>query len=130
MPFSALDRGGAVVPDVTVFTRPVPDGTVVAIKGEVDLATVTELCDHLLALPEGNVIVDLSAVRFLAVVGMRALIELQRRRNAAGALVILAAADEPITRVFRAAGCHTAFEMTACVELAATIVHERQDGFA
>jgi len=113
------------VTGLIVRTRSIPDGMVVSVDGEVDLATVAELRDHLLALPDGNVIVDLSDVRFLAVVGMRALLELNGQRHHAGRRVVLAATEGPITQVLKAAGCLTTFTMVDCVERAKTLIDGR-----
>ena len=121
----ALGRGGEAVAGLVVRICLIPDGVVVSVDGEVDLATVTQLRDHLRALPDGDVIVDLSGVRFLAVVGMRALLELQGQRHHAGARVVLAATDGPITQVLKAAGCHATFTVVDCVERAKTLIDER-----
>jgi anti-anti-sigma factor len=109
---------------LAVRTSSAPACTITEIRGEIDLSTVEELHAHLLALPKGNVIIDLSGVRFLAAGGIRALMQLQEQRKQVGDRVVLAAARKPIDRVLQAAGRCSALEITCDIEAAVELVNE------
>jgi anti-anti-sigma regulatory factor len=59
---------------VRVRTAPVP--TLAAVAGEIDLLTALQFCDELGALPDGDVVLDLSGVRLLAAAGLSVLLDL------------------------------------------------------
>ena len=63
---------------VGVRTAPVP--TLVAVAGEIDLLTALQFRDELGALPDGDVVLDLSGVRLLAAAGLSVLLDLQDRQ--------------------------------------------------
>ena len=67
---------------VRVRTAPVP--TLVAVAGEIDLLTALQFRDELGALPDGDVVLDLSGVRLLAAAGLSVLLDLQDRQARAG----------------------------------------------
>ena len=67
-----------------------PDGgTRLKIVGELDVATVPRLTEMLGDMQAGEVVLDLSELRFLDSCGTRALLELARTRNGNGPVVIL-----------------------------------------
>jgi anti-sigma B factor antagonist len=103
-----------------VRTAPVP--TLVAIAGEIDLLTAPQFRDELDALPDGDVVLDLSGVRFLAAAGLSVLLDLQDRQTRAGAQVVLAAAPPLARRVLCMTGLDHNLLMIATTEEAVTFV--------
>jgi STAS domain len=60
-------------------TFPLPVATLVTISGEVDIATVAELREHLRAIPDRHTVVEMSGVALLSAAGLTVLLELQDR---------------------------------------------------
>lgn len=76
-----------------ITSERIGDAIVLNIRGEVDLATSSELAHHIeKAVTESPVavVVDLSAVSFLASVGMSVLVSARRRACCSTALVVVA----------------------------------------
>jgi anti-anti-sigma factor len=94
----------------------------VTIVGEIDFLTAPELRDHVLAVPDGDLVLDASGVPLLAAAGLRALLELQDRRARAGARLVLAAATAPVRRILAVTGYDTTIPMTATVDDAVALI--------
>lgn len=105
-----------------VHIRTFPAPTVVTVAGEIDLVTAPQLRERLLPLPADDLVLDLSQVRLLAAAGLRALLELQDSRTAAGAQLVLAAASAPVRRVLWVTGHDKTLPATASVEEAIAYV--------
>jgi stage II sporulation protein AA (anti-sigma F factor antagonist) len=116
------------VPALTVHIRTVPAPTLVTIVGEIDLLTAPELRAHVLAVPDGDVVLDASGVELLAAAGLRVLLDLQDRRARAGARLVLAAPSPPVWRILAITGCDTTIPMTATVEDAVGLITDRSEG--
>ena len=105
---------------VGVRTAPVP--TLVAVAGEIDLLTALQFRDELGALPDGDVVLDLSGVRLLAAAGLSVLLDLQDRQARVGAQVVLAAARPLLRRVLCMTGLDRHLLMTATTDEAVAYV--------
>ena len=99
---------------VRVRTAPVP--TLVAVSGEIDLLTALQFRDELGALPDGDVVFDLSGVRLLAAAGLSVLLDLQDRQARIGAQVVLAAAPPLVQRVLCMTGLDRNLPMIASTD--------------
>jgi anti-anti-sigma regulatory factor len=73
-----------------VRTFPMPVTTLVAIAGEVDIATIGEFRGHPLAVPDRNTVLEMSDV-VLSSAGLTVLLDLQHRLGRTDARVGLAA---------------------------------------
>jgi anti-sigma B factor antagonist len=82
-----------------VRVRTAPVRTLVAVAGELDLLTAPQLRAELRALPDGDVVLDLSVVRLLAAARLRVLLDLQDHQARVGAQLMLAAAPPLVRRV-------------------------------
>jgi anti-sigma B factor antagonist len=87
-----------------MHTRLNPPPPVVTIKGEIDITNVGQLREHVRATPDGDVVLDMSGVQFLAVAGLRALLELHDTRASTAARLVLVAPPRPIRRVLAITG--------------------------
>jgi anti-sigma B factor antagonist len=105
-----------------VHIRTIPAPALVTIVGEIDFLTAPELRDHVLAVPDGDLVLDASGVQLLAAAGLRTLLELQDRRALAGARLVLAAAPPPVRRILAVTGYDTSIPMTATVEDAVALI--------
>ena len=105
---------------VRVRTAPVP--TLVAVAGEIDLLTALQFRDELGALPDGDVVLDLSGVRLLAAAGLSVLLDLQDRQARLGAQVVLAAARPLVRRVLCMTGLDRNLPMIATIDEAVAYV--------
>jgi anti-sigma B factor antagonist len=84
-----------------------PDGVaIVAVAGEVDLATVAELrstLSRVIAPPREEVVVDLAGVEFIDASGLGALVGAAAAAARAGVKFRLTAPSPPVERVFELA---------------------------
>ena len=90
---------------------PVP---VVAVKGEIDVATAPHLrsyLDHLLDGGDESIVVDLGEVAFLDSTALGVLITTQKRCHAAGGQLVLVATNRRILKVFEITGLGDVFPM-------------------
>jgi stage II sporulation protein AA (anti-sigma F factor antagonist) len=87
------------------------DQVVVVVAGEVDLAAADLLRDELdrRIVAGGTMAIDCSAITFIDSMGLRALIEAQRKANEVGARFRLAAVPGPVARVLDLAGVTALF---------------------
>jgi len=88
-----------------VTTRDRPDGGVlVALTGELDLATAPKLEDELRRVEARRpalVVIDLKPLSFMDSSGLRALIAADSRAREAGSRLVLVRGDERVQRVLR-----------------------------
>ena len=103
-----LSRGGRPgLRRVTVESGGPPDGPVVTVKGDVDLATAPALREHLVEIlhrgAPAHLIVDLSQVTFMDSTGLGVLVGANRRvQDAGGHMTVVA--TEAVQRIMRLAG--------------------------
>jgi anti-anti-sigma factor len=105
---------------LVVRTFPMPVATLVAISGEVDIATVAELREHLRAIPGRHTVVEMSGVELLSAAGLTALLELRDRLARVGARVVLAAGPACVRRVLTVSGLDVELALAPTVEDAVT----------
>lgn len=108
---------------VQIRTAPVP--TVVTVAGEIDLLTAPQLRDQVRTLPDGDVVLDTSGIRFLAAAGLRVLLDLHDSRAREGAEVVLAAAPPSVRRVLCVTGLDQTLPMLATIEEAVRLLDGR-----
>ena len=100
--------------ELKVKTRRRGDATVVAVRGEIDIATVPELAGRLDELrPEDlrELIVDLDGVGYLAADGLRVLVRLRRRVRDGGGSLRLVCGSPRVRRVFQVTDLDKVFPM-------------------
>lgn len=96
--------------------------SVVRVVGEVDSATVGRLRDHLYEYVSGpcrGVVLDFTAVSFLALCGVRLLLETADRAHAEGMTLRLVAQSRAVLRALEVSGVQ---EQVACVATVAEAV--------
>lgn len=92
------------------------DITVIAVRGELDMASSAELREHLLpAVEHGTAVLDLAGIEFCDSSGLRVLIEAVQRARARGADFRLAAVPAGVLCVFAMAGLDGYFNLYADV---------------
>lgn len=78
---------------------------VLAVSGEIDLASAPMLEGRIQALDAGGpIVVDLSGVTFIDSTGLRVLISANEAANGAGGSLHLVAIDGPVTKLFSITG--------------------------
>jgi anti-sigma B factor antagonist len=105
-----------------------PPHTVVALHGEIDIATVPALRRRLLnALQHSTdlLVLDLSAVSFCDASGLTLLIDVRQRARASGITVRLAAPRPPMARLLRITGLDRSFAVHPT--LSSALVSRRLD---
>ena len=88
--------------DVTTTER--PDGVLVALSGELDLASATRLEDELRSVEAsspGVIVLDLQALSFMDSSGLRALLAADSRARERGSRLVIVRGDERVQRVLR-----------------------------
>ena len=99
-----------------VQVRTIPAPMVVTVAGEVDLDTAPQLREQIFALPEENLVLDISGVRLLAAAGLRTLLEVQNRRARSGAQLVLVGPSTFVRRVLCVTGLEKALPITTSVD--------------
>jgi anti-sigma B factor antagonist len=80
------------------------DGTVIAVSGELDVASAPEL-DDLLRRTDGEAVtLDLSGVRFIDPAGLRVLLVAQRDIDARGGQLVIRQPSWPVRRLAQLSG--------------------------
>lgn len=110
------------VSDLVVHIDARPEATLVTIAGEIDIASAPQLRTHLHAVPLGDMILDLCALRFLDAAGLSVLLELRARLDRAGARMVLAAVPGAAQRVITIAGLHQLFTTAHTVDAAVALL--------
>jgi anti-sigma B factor antagonist len=105
--------------DISISSRQSGDRVVVAVSGDVDVATAPELDARLVELVEAKqtrLVVDLSGVGFLDSSGLGVLIKaLKRTREQDGSLDLVVTNDR-ILKVFRITGLDTVIPIHATLD--------------
>ena len=79
--------------------------TLIEVRGELDCATVPSLEGHVdLALSEGPVVLDLRALRFMDVSGLRLAVRLEARAQLNGVAFSMLEGQGPVSRIFELTG--------------------------
>jgi len=92
-------------PDLVVSTSQQDAATVLAVSGEIDLATAPDLQQALAAASGAeHVVADLSAVTFMDSTGLRVLISAHEAASTAGHKLSLVAPEGMVTKVLRITG--------------------------
>ncbi len=81
-----------------------PDGVVIAVAGEVDMATAPQLADCLLDHAETDVTVDLSRVGFLDSSGINVLVQAYKRVRDRGHRLRTTGEQDHVLAVIKASG--------------------------
>lgn len=91
---------------VDVVSRPVHDGIVVAVRGEIDLATVDVVEQELRRAEESHdrVVLDLSRTSFMDSTGVYLIIAVNSRLQKRGASLVVAPGPPQIRRLFELTG--------------------------
>ncbi len=91
---------------LTIRVRREPDYTIVTAAGEIDIATVSQLREHLFALAEDGrpLVADLDQVSFIDAAGLGALVGAARRAAAHGACLLVVCARPQTRRLFGLTG--------------------------
>ncbi|GAA0363615.1 STAS domain-containing protein [Actinoallomurus spadix] len=111
----------SLTPRVRLFSRRLPGHTVIAVRGELDIATTAALRDRILTLLKDMttpLIIDLSGVSFCDASGLRLLVGTQRRARLHGVTVALAAPRPHVRKLLRITGLDHAFAIHATVAAA------------
>ncbi|GAA3730423.1 STAS domain-containing protein [Salinactinospora qingdaonensis] len=90
-------------------TRVENHSVIVAVEGELDIATATDLQDHVLTAIDTHgpwLILDLSKLDFMDSSGLNAAINAYRAVTERGGSLALAAPNERVTKVIRLVGLH------------------------
>ena len=89
----------------SIEARVIDGSAVVALEGEIDLASASALCDTLTAARaaavDGHVVIDASAVSFLDCAGLQGLLS---GAAGCGGEVVLRSPSRPVRRLFALAG--------------------------
>ena len=102
-----MDTNAAPVPGCRVELHPDRERVLVLMDGELDLATVTAVGNELETLREAGwrqLVLDLSAVNFMDLAGLRLLLGGFERADAAGGLFLIAAASPQVRRILELTG--------------------------
>lgn len=92
------------------------EANVVVCEGELDMTTGPQLRDELMALPDGDVIVDLSAVGFIDSTGIAILLNTLRRLDRANHRLVVACPPGPPRRVFELTGLEETLKISDSLE--------------
>jgi anti-sigma B factor antagonist len=109
-PYSNLPNGSAYpsLPDVelTIRVRHKPKYVLVAVAGEIDIATVAQLRERLWPLAAGGrpLVADLNQVSFIDAAGFGALVGMARLAREQGVSLQVVCARERIRKMFRLTG--------------------------
>ena len=98
----------------TSLSRPYPDTTVLTVRGEIDTLTApafTAATEELLTTSGEILVIDLTAVRFLASSGLAALITAAHRAEDRGIRLRLVIASRAVRRPIEITGTATLFDV-------------------
>jgi anti-anti-sigma factor len=97
---------------VRQFSRRAPGHVVLAVYGELDIATTASLRDRIADLLENAttpIIIDLSGVTFCDASGLAVLVDARRRAEPRGITVALAAPRRNVSKLLRVSGLDRSF---------------------
>lgn len=91
---------------IAIETRPLPQGVVIAVSGEVDLATASTLERELLRAEQAHwvVAIDLTNVSFLDSTGLHAIMDANLRLRDRGGRLLIVQGPPQVSRVFELTG--------------------------
>lgn len=93
--------------ELTIDVRRDGDRAVVAVAGELDIASVARLGEALRSVDDAAAtVLDLRELRFLDTSGLRAVIEEHRRAETEGRALTIRRGPASVQRVFELAGVH------------------------
>ncbi|MCO6005431.1 STAS domain-containing protein [Actinoallomurus purpureus] len=95
-----------------LFSRRLPGHTVIAVRGELDIATTPAVRDRILTILDDTttpLVIDLSGVSFCDASGLAMLIGTQRRARSKGVTIALAAPRPIVRKMLRITGLDRAF---------------------
>jgi anti-anti-sigma factor len=82
-----------------------PGQSLVAVAGELDLATAARLEEALIALPPGDlVLIDLAACEFIDSTGMATIVRTQQRQEDGGGHLAVFGASDQVARILEVVG--------------------------
>ncbi|WP_346279693.1 STAS domain-containing protein [Pseudonocardia sp.] len=90
--------------ELVIRTRTTPPATLVTLVGDLDTLHAAELRGHLRAVPAGDLVLDVSGVRFLDAAGLTVLVELHARLERADARLVLVGVPRRVRRVIAITG--------------------------
>jgi anti-sigma B factor antagonist len=94
-------------PPFDLTEQPLPRGLVLAVAGELDLATAPKVRERLAAAVDSGateIVVDLRAVTFMDSIGLAAVLHARRRLRVGGRLALVVAPDSYVHLVLEIAG--------------------------
>jgi len=107
-----------VVEEFEISEESPGDATVIAPRGEVDIATAGQLrerVDQVIGRTTGTVVVDLTAVSFIDSTGLGVLIGARKRCEADGRTLVVVVAEPRIRKVFEITGLSELFDIRPTV---------------
>ncbi|MFI0240472.1 STAS domain-containing protein [Streptomyces sp. NPDC016845] len=113
------------LPTGYVRVRRLPDHTILALHGEIDIAAALHITPHLDDATCGQaprIVIDLRATRFLDASGLRLLCRAQRRTDERGGYLVVVCSAPKILKVFRAARLIDRFHLVATPDDAPTLL--------
>ena len=97
----------AVATELSINRTDDDRGVALALHGELDAATASELerhLEHVLSQPHARVVIDLAGLTFVDSAGVSVLIKAKRTAEASGRTVVLRRPTEQLERVFAVVG--------------------------
>jgi anti-sigma B factor antagonist len=85
-------------------------GNIVVVSGEIDLTTAPQLEESIAQFPNGDVIVDLTAVDFMDSSGLQVLVIAHRRLARRGSRLVIRNASPTITALMKVTGLDAFFD--------------------
>jgi anti-anti-sigma factor len=106
---------------VRLLSRTMGGHTVLAVNGDLDIATTAELRDRIVGVLKdatGPVIIDLTGVSFCDATGLALLVGARRRARLSGLTVVLAGPGRTVSKLLRITGLDRAFTIYPSVAAA------------
>ncbi|WP_229071711.1 STAS domain-containing protein [Actinoplanes sp. DH11] len=103
-------------PELSITVQRAPDEVVIALAGEIDVLTVTELStivNELLAEPPTRIVLDMAGVTFCDSQGLGTLVVLSRKAQHAQTLLALANVGDFLMRVLDITGLRSALMISS-----------------
>jgi anti-anti-sigma factor len=105
-----------LTPPFSLQVSRIGDHNVVAVKGEVDLASAPELDKALGKFKKQEVFVDLRKTEFMDSAGLRVLLSNQTRIQEQGGKLNLVVAEGPVMRLIEVAGVRDTFSIVPSLD--------------
>jgi anti-sigma B factor antagonist len=110
------ERSSRAAPPFRLTVGEPPDGAVVSLEGELDLASAPELRECLGTLAEGgatHIVLDLGGLAFVDSTGLSVLVMAANRTRAAGGSTVLRHPSPSVIRLLEITGLLAVFEVEA-----------------